>query len=316
MISVAMTVYNGEDYLEEQLISILNQTRMVDEIIIVNDNSTDRSAEILKRFEERYPNIHVFNNSKNVGYKKNFQKAVSLCHGELVFLCDQDDIWFEDKVSVLSKLLEENEDMTVIASSFEFMDQLGTTYKVKPRKGMSNNNMYLKDVGDGSLVPVTFEEFCLHNYFQGCSMAMKRNIAERFVDSFTDLLPHDWLIAMLSSYEKGFYFYNVPLFKYRMHPKNTIGVPKGNKNEEWVRILYAEDLNSAMKAVKLLFPQYWNEHSECNQRLKFSSEHIQAIKHRDILNLIKQNKNPMYRELKSPRARVMDLIFAITHKYR
>lgn len=85
MISVAMAVYNGEKYLKDQLDSILNQTTPVDEIVIVDDKSTDATTDIIREYQLKNPQIRLFLNDKNIGYRENFRKAVSLCHGELTF---------------------------------------------------------------------------------------------------------------------------------------------------------------------------------------------------------------------------------------
>ncbi|WP_305209499.1 glycosyltransferase, partial [Dubosiella newyorkensis] len=100
MISVAMATYNGENYISEQIDSIINQTRKVDEIVIVDDHSTDQTVPILLHLQKDHPewNIKIHVSTKNVGYKTNFKNAIELTSGDLVFLCDQDDIWHKDKV--------------------------------------------------------------------------------------------------------------------------------------------------------------------------------------------------------------------------
>ncbi len=137
MISVAMAVYNGPDYIEEQLDSILNQSIAVDEIVIVDDGSSDGSREILLKFKQKYPEIRLFFNKNNLGYLKNFSKAASLCRGDITFLCDQDDCWHHNKAATMIHTMEKHPEIGVLASSFEFMDGEGKSFKVEPRKGMS-----------------------------------------------------------------------------------------------------------------------------------------------------------------------------------
>lgn len=312
MISVAMAVYNGANYIEEQLDSILNQSRAVDEIVIVDDGSSDGSRDILLRFKQKYPIIRLFFNKNNLGYLKNFTKAASLTRGDIIFFCDQDDCWYQNKVETMIHTMEKHPEIGVLASSFEFMDGEGKTFRVEPRKGMSNNNMYLKPVPPHKLVEVTFEEFCLHNYFQGCSMAIKKEVLQLFVKSGTDYLPHDWQIALIASHEHSFYFLNEPLFRYRIHEKNTIGVPFGKRNEEWVRIKVAEDLRDSVFTIQNYWPEEFMNNSNCSDRIKFCDRHIAALKNRDIFDLATQNLNPVYRELKGFKARCMDLVFALT----
>jgi len=97
--SVAMCTYNGEKFIKIQIESILNQSLPIDEIVICDDGSNDKTIEIIKQFQREYPNkITLHKNQINLGSNKNFEKAISLCNGDYVFLSDQDDVWKTDKV--------------------------------------------------------------------------------------------------------------------------------------------------------------------------------------------------------------------------
>ena len=110
--SVALCTYNGEAYLEEQLKSILNQTVQPNEIIICDDRSKDNSVEIARKILSGWNGKwEVIINEKNLGFRKNFQKAISLCHGDIIFLSDQDDVWDTEK---LEKMLPVFQDPNVI----------------------------------------------------------------------------------------------------------------------------------------------------------------------------------------------------------
>ena len=91
-----MTTYNGQKFIREQIESILCQSMHVDEIVICDDCSTDNTVEILKE----YP-VRLFVNKTNLGFKRNFKQAMEFCKGDYIFLCDQDDIWENDKVEKL-----------------------------------------------------------------------------------------------------------------------------------------------------------------------------------------------------------------------
>jgi glycosyltransferase involved in cell wall biosynthesis len=93
MISLAMPTYNGERFLREQLDSIYNQTIVPDEVIVVDDCSTDGTISILEEYKKKY-GLKYWVNEKNLGYNKNFEKAISLCTGDYIALSDQDDVWF------------------------------------------------------------------------------------------------------------------------------------------------------------------------------------------------------------------------------
>lgn len=94
-ISVALATYNGEKYIEKQLDSIRNQTIKPDEVVIVDDKSSDRTVALINEFiaVNNLVNWKLFVNEKNVGYRKNFYNALKKVTGEVIFLSDQDDEW-------------------------------------------------------------------------------------------------------------------------------------------------------------------------------------------------------------------------------
>lgn len=98
-VSVVMCTYNGEQFIDEQIESIVKQTAAIHELIIVDDQSTDRTWEKLNQWKEQYAFINVYRNSENLGYNKNFEKAIQLATGELIALSDQDDVWLPEKIS-------------------------------------------------------------------------------------------------------------------------------------------------------------------------------------------------------------------------
>jgi len=98
-ISIAMATYNGEKYLREQLASFTTQTHQPDELVVCDDGSNDATVDILRQFAASAPfEVSIHENETNLGYAKNFEKAMSLCSGDIVFLSDQDDVWFDSKL--------------------------------------------------------------------------------------------------------------------------------------------------------------------------------------------------------------------------
>lgn len=93
-----MTTYNGVKYLREQIESILSQTYKDFELIICDDCSKDSTVSILKKYQNKDSRVKYFINESNLGFKKNFEKAISLCSGEYVAFSDQDDIWLPEKL--------------------------------------------------------------------------------------------------------------------------------------------------------------------------------------------------------------------------
>ena len=96
--SVALCTFNGEKFLQEQLSSILSQSVSVNEIVVCDDGSTDQTFEILKNYQGKFPKLfRIYRNQKNLGYVLNFEKAMSLCTGEIIFLCEKyNDLYYKN----------------------------------------------------------------------------------------------------------------------------------------------------------------------------------------------------------------------------
>lgn len=120
-ISIAMATYNGAKYLREQLDSLAAQTQPPYELVICDDGSTDTTLEIARQFaaEATFP-VRVYRNETNLGYADNFLKAASLCEGDWVAFCDQDDVWLPHKLNKISHCF--SNDVLLVIHSAELVD--------------------------------------------------------------------------------------------------------------------------------------------------------------------------------------------------
>src|ERR1700761_555678 len=100
LVSIAVCTYNGERFLSKQLDSLLRQSYSNIEIVIADDCSTDNTWSILQDYADKDARVKPYKNKYNLGHTLNFEKAIKLCKGEYIALCDQDDIWETDKISV------------------------------------------------------------------------------------------------------------------------------------------------------------------------------------------------------------------------
>ena len=100
--SIILSTYNGEKYIVEQLDSLRQQTRPADEVLIRDDCSSDNTVQTVKDYIARYQlnNWSIQKNTQNQGWKKNFSNLLTDASGDVIFPCDQDDIWHLDKVKV------------------------------------------------------------------------------------------------------------------------------------------------------------------------------------------------------------------------
>lgn len=122
LISIAMCTYNGERFLKQQLQSILDQTYSPLEIIIVDDCSTDSTRAIVNAFMAKDARIRLIENETNLGFVRNFERALHACAGTYISLADQDDVWLPEKVQ---RLYEEIDNNLLVYSNVELIDENG-----------------------------------------------------------------------------------------------------------------------------------------------------------------------------------------------
>jgi glycosyltransferase involved in cell wall biosynthesis len=110
-ISIAMATYNGAKYLRQQLESFAAQSLLPDELVVCDDNSTDETVAILQEFAlSAHFTVRITINPANIGLIRNFEQALSLCTGNLIFLSDQDDVWYPEKLEVMTTELKKSDD--------------------------------------------------------------------------------------------------------------------------------------------------------------------------------------------------------------
>ena len=124
-VSIAMATYNGERYIQDQILSFADQTRVPDELVICDDGSTDRTLSVVEELRLGLPfDVRVYTNKVNLGYCKNFERALSLADGDLIFLSDQDDFWFPNKVELLCDYMLKKSDVLICQSNMIITDEL------------------------------------------------------------------------------------------------------------------------------------------------------------------------------------------------
>lgn len=125
-VSVAICTYNGARYLREQLESIRQQSRTADELVVCDDASQDETVQILREFSaESGIKIRIYVNSANLGFTRNFEQALRLCDGDLVFIADQDDIWYPKKIEAVCRLCRDNPGVLGITHDGRLVDEQG-----------------------------------------------------------------------------------------------------------------------------------------------------------------------------------------------
>ncbi|KHJ36984.1 putative glycosyltransferase EpsE [Pedobacter glucosidilyticus] len=316
MISVALCTFNGEKFIKEQLDSILTQTIVPDEIIICDDNSKDRTIEIIENYIASLNNFNIklFKNESNIGFVKNFEKCVQLCRGEYIFLSDQDDVWISTKVEktlsffnsyphiemVFTNAYLVNEDLQTLNTNL--FDTLKFNIKERTKHEFSN------------LFKILLKQYII----TGATVCIKKKQIDFIIPiPINKYQIHDGWMGLIASFQKKLGFINECLIKYRQHPNQAIGTKKNspslliNKNRAlfiYNIIKYADYYKTLIKSLEALF--------EINSLLIKTIEQKELnskITEKNFKFLKRQNDYLKYLK-KLPKNRILRLFNSIKYK--
>lgn len=223
-VSVAMCTYNGERHLQAQLDSILQQSQLPDEMVIADDGSSDATQAILERFAATAPfTVRLIGDRSNLGVTHNFERALRACTGDIVVLCDQDDIWHRERVATLTQVLRDKPSAGYAFSDAEVFDGAGSPaadslwqrigFNAARRQEFQNGNQTLALLNGG-------------NFTYGMSMAIRGDSLQWVlpIDSVSPSCTHDtWSALVLSASGRPGIAVGRALVKYRQHQAQVVG---------------------------------------------------------------------------------------------
>ncbi len=221
-ISVCIATFNGERFIREQMMSVLTQLSEEDEIVVSDDGSTDGTIAILESFHD--PRIKIFVNEGKHGFIWNFENALKHSSGVFVFLCDQDDVWRQDKVKVVMQALEKHE---VVLHDAELMD----------RDGIKKGKLY----SDGLHQRKGFWSNLWKTRWLGCCMAFRRNVLEFALPFPHHIVGHDGWISAVGLARFDYYYLPDVLMWYRRHGDNA-STASEKSNHSWYYMLIRKRL--------------------------------------------------------------------------
>ena len=211
MISIAIATYNGEKFIKEQLDSIFNQTILPDEIVICDDNSNDNTLNIVNEYKDRNIPLVIVKNKINQGYKKNFYNAIKKCRGDFIFLCDQDDIWKNDKLESMISIMKDDNNILLLCSNLK-------PFYVENCK----NTMHWKHIFSIKKVKRLnkYKNF-VNTLRPGCTFCISKSLAKIYIDNVDLSIFHDNLLWHLANIYNGAYILNRQTMLYRRHSLNA-----------------------------------------------------------------------------------------------
>ena len=276
-VSVAMATYNGANYITEQLESILRQTLAVDEVVICDDVSRDETVGLVKKFikenhlEGKW-SIEV--NEQNLGYGSNFIHALRKTTGDLVFFCDQDDIWVDNRVQVMSDLMKQHPEILMLGSEFESF----VSSKDAPNVPSWEQSKFKRN---HSLEHLKFQANNIFIGCQGCSMCIRRSFFEKIQPYWYEGWAHDEFVWKLALCMNGAYVYHGITLKRRLHSSN---VTMHKMRDLLKRIQFLEELLVSHEAMFRFAKEYGVKEKE----LRLIQKNIDSVKLR--IELLREKK--------------------------
>lgn len=210
-VSVAMASYNGNDFIREQLDSVLSQLGTADELVVSDDGSTDGTREILSEYAQKDARVKVIDGPQK-GVIRNFEKAVTACTGDVIFLCDQDDVWDDDKYAAVTAAFDDDTVMLVMHDA-RLVD--------KEKNVVGDSFFATRNTKTG------FLKNLWKNSYIGCCMAFSKHL-KPYILPFPDAIPmHDQWIGMTAQRHGKVVLLHRPLLSYRRHGDNATGETHG-----------------------------------------------------------------------------------------
>ena len=259
-IAILLSTYNGAQFLEEQLDSLLQQTYSDLVIVARDDGSLDNSQRILENYALRHQEkIHqVTNSDVNLGASGSFsflieyvleeKETLGLTSAYMMF-CDQDDVWFPDKVNkqvsamlvaeqkIFSQPILIHSDLHVVSASNQLIAKSFIQYQGLEIERSRFTNMVIR------------------NLVTGCTALINEELARKAIPIPTKAIMHDWWLALVASSLGEVIFLNTPLVSYRQHGCNTIGAKEFTKlpvnSASFLRRFFSKEVNQHLFQVAM-----------------------------------------------------------------
>lgn len=214
--AVAVALYNGARFLEAQLDSLRLQSRNPDRVVLCDDGSTDGTPELVQDYIAKYDlgaTWKLCRNPENLGYIRNFYRAISLCDADLIFLSDQDDVWKPDKIEKMTAVMERCPHINLLSCRYGIINAAGEEQH-SVVEGSANE--------DGGLVPVSVQTIMTAYRWPGMIMCLRKDYFNALLPAIADsLVPHDLMFAICAADRDSFYEYHYLGAYHRRHDNNV-----------------------------------------------------------------------------------------------
>lgn len=223
LISVALCTHNGAAYIEEQLLSILEQQPAPTQLVVSDDASRDDTVARVRAIAARFPAVQltVFENVPPLGVTKNFEQAIRACTGDLIALSDQDDVWHTGRLALFASQFAAQPAVSLIHSDARLVDGAGAPlgHTLSGALGVGAGEVASIHAGDA------FSVMLRRNLVTGACTVFRRSLVE-FAAPFPPSWVHDEWLGIIAAAVTSTDFVEQPTIDYRQHGSNQIGATK------------------------------------------------------------------------------------------
>jgi glycosyltransferase involved in cell wall biosynthesis len=271
-----MCTYNGVRFLDDQLASLAAQQRKPDELVICDDCSTDETVVTLRQFAARAPfPVHIHQNANRLRSTKNFERAISLCEGDIIALCDQDDIWDSRKISLTEECFLKNSNVDLVFTDAEVVDEAANPVGYNLWPTLKFDTPLQRRIKSNDAFALLSEK----QIVTGATMAFRAKYRDLVLPIPLDIpLIHDGWIALMISLVGDVDIIERPMIKYRQHQSQQLGAPTNDPSEVPTGIIErAKRPNSFAEEIKKLEAAY---ERILLHRKQFEPKHEEYLEHR------------------------------------
>ena len=231
-VGVALATYNGELFLHDQLVSVLGQSRLPDEIVVSDDQSTDQTLAIVREVLEgpcadAGITLRIISHDTPAGAAANFANALAHCTTDLVALCDQDDVWLPHKLESLAAHFDANPELLMVHSDAELIDEEGRQLGMRVLDSLRITKAERRDLESGHGI----HALARRNLVTGQTAMLRRTLVDLAGDIPEGFVHDEWWALVASSCDA--LVLDPGVFQhYRQHGRNEIGADKSG----WQRL--------------------------------------------------------------------------------
>ncbi|MGL4663247.1 MAG: glycosyltransferase family 2 protein [Culicoidibacterales bacterium] len=296
-VQVLLSAYNGEQFIQEQIESIMQQSGVEVSLLIRDDGSTDNTCDILEEIQVKYPACISIVKGENKGVTQSFFELLKLSDEKYDYYAfsDQDDVWFENKLITACNMIQVN---NIKNQSQPFLYVGNYT--------LVNNELLPIQTGNAIDREISFPKTIVENIALGCTMVMNKSLRDAFISKeFPPAIIHDWYMYLLAQTIGDVYVDENPTMFYRQHANNVIGNKKQGIHKNLRKLLevseWAQQNHKQLQFILMHYADYGHQ-----EKIKMLEEYT-TIKNKPLNQRIYYNRTRKIRRT----SKIHDIVLSV-----